>query len=777
MCKKRANKVAISGNGLFNILRFVMGFILVGSCLISIANRFYHFIEWPGAYDNIVGVAAQIITAIISLVVSIIGIAISLQNENFFGIEITKLYGLRVNKHCPILNVILSSISLCVLNLLFYMVGLTIASIGTMLVALIYLVQVVIAEIPIMTKDEKAILRILRDNLVDCYLSNKEATKELKDAIRYLLYRKNLKEIYTSFSDSDDQEYNQYLILKLLEYQHDLAFELKDKYDEHEQRVICSSMLENTFDVLLRRVEITEEMYAVIGKNKYLLTRVLFRIHELPTMKVYLFEKISGLFQCLSFIDDGHRLESNLISDILIILAAGTVKAGNFEVYRAIRHQLSESSYCLRKRSDALTVFSVLSMYLYYLSCSDPDVPSEIKKDIRQFVDEGNIIEERTLITSWKKLFGEAANDFNVDYGDFISFSMRNEDVLEYYLFGNGAKSVILHPSYLSRWYLAHLLNARRIYALDFSSLISEQKDIKLHLKAFGEKCIDENKSFAPTDEMNRIVEFYSNDTEHFWFFKIDEERSHKFFEFINKIKYEELRNVSEKAAQVDGIAFAKKIRAGIEQAVKSEWGFDPTIEINSTERYFAVFFEKMPDAINFEESIIDYSVNSVFSDLEKATQKTVLYNDDQFETGIRAMLLRGPYYISASAKKTIPQFFITDEQIQEEFVRVCEPLTEFESRIINDPAVVLPNGFSFNCQVEKVEFRGLSEEELSRRIAKYQREDGQFVFNGVFLPRQEIMKIIESTFTVLTIVIKHQVISSKETVFELRPYANGPEE
>lgn len=637
--------------------------------------------------------------------------------------------------------------------------------------------QVVFAEVPIMTKKEDAILKILKDNLVHCYLNNNEASKDLKDAVRHLLYRKNLKEIYVFFSDDRDQEYNQYILLKLLEFQHDLAFELKDKYDEHEQRIICSSMIEIIFDVLLRHIETTDEMYDAVGKNKYLLTRVLFRIQELPAMKAYLFEKISGLFQCLSFISDKHKVEADLISDILIILAAGTVKSGNFEVYGAIRHQLSGSSYCLTKKSDALSVFTVLSMYLYYLCCSDPDVPVEIKERIRKFVGEGDFIEERTLITSWKKLFLDAANEFNVDYGDFISFSMRNEDALEYYLFGNGAKSVILQPHYLSQWYLTHLLNTRRIYSFDFSALVSEHKDVKPHLKALGEKCIDENKSFVPTNEMNRIVEFFSDDTEHFVFFKIDEERSHKFFEFVNKIKYEELKSISEMAAKVDGIEFARKIRNGIEQALKNEWGFDESIDIENTGRYFAVFFEKMPDAINFEESLVDYSINSVFADLEKATQKTVLYNDGQFENSIMNMVKKGPKYISASAKRTIPQFFIKDEKIKEEFIRVCEPLAEFESRIINGPATVLPGGFSFNCQVDKVEFRGLSEEELSRQVAKHQREDGQFIFNGVFLPREEIIEIIKSTYTVLTIVIKHQVISSMETVFELKPYSSGPED
>ena len=104
----------------------------------SIEDRVCGIIHWPVGYDNIVGVSSQIITAIITLVISIIGIAISLQNEEFFGVKITKLYALRVSKHDSILAIIIISIFLCVFNLVFYMLGLIIAAIGTLIVSFLF---------------------------------------------------------------------------------------------------------------------------------------------------------------------------------------------------------------------------------------------------------------------------------------------------------------------------------------------------------------------------------------------------------------------------------------------------------------------------------------------------------------------------------------------------------------------------------------------------------------------------------------------------------------
>lgn len=88
----------------------------------------------------------------------------------------------------------------------------------------------------------------------------------------------------------------------------------------------------------------------------------------------------------------------------------------------------------------------------------------------------------------------------------------------------------------------------------------------------------------------------------------------------------------------------------------------------------------------------------------------------------------------------------------------------------------VLNDEFRFNCQVEEVEFGDLSDEELSQQVGKSQRADGQFIFDGVFLPREEIARIIREKYTVLTIVFKYQVVSSKENIFELIPYSNGQE-
>ena len=140
-------------------------------------------------------------------------------------------------------------------------------------------------------------------------------------------------------------------------------------------------------------------------------------------------------------------------------------------------------------------------------------------------------------------------------------------------------------------------------------------------------------------------------------------------------------------------------------------------------------------------------------------------------------MLHKNLKYITDSTKSTIPNFYIHDERIKQLFINVCNPLEEIKSRLLGILAVVTENGFHFNFSVDKVEFRNLTEEELARQVEKYQRADGQYVFRGAFLPQEEITRIIKDKFTILTIVARHQVVSSEDTVFELKPYSSGPDD
>ena len=117
-------KVTISGKYSFICYCTIMGIIFTISLIASIIDHTTQLIDWPTEYENTIGVILQIVVTIITMIISIIGISISLQNENIFSCKLTTLYALRKRKHYSILQIIIISISLCTLNIIFYMLNL-----------------------------------------------------------------------------------------------------------------------------------------------------------------------------------------------------------------------------------------------------------------------------------------------------------------------------------------------------------------------------------------------------------------------------------------------------------------------------------------------------------------------------------------------------------------------------------------------------------------------------------------------------------------------------
>ena len=121
MKKRKKTAVSIKSKNTIKYFNALLITIFITSFALSITNKVFPFLIWPESYCDVIGVSSQIITTLLSLIVSVVGIAIPLQNETFFGISSTKIYSLRKVKHYSILTIIIISILICTLNLIFYM--------------------------------------------------------------------------------------------------------------------------------------------------------------------------------------------------------------------------------------------------------------------------------------------------------------------------------------------------------------------------------------------------------------------------------------------------------------------------------------------------------------------------------------------------------------------------------------------------------------------------------------------------------------------------------
>ena len=142
MAKQEKRKIRIKCQRNFYVWLTAQATVLIASFVLSLYDRKVAIFDWTEEIQNVMGILSQVMTSIISLIVSIIAISISLQNEEFFGVKVTKIYSLRVKPCYSIRDIIIISIGICVVNLIFYIAGLYIAMIGTMIVALLFLLQV-----------------------------------------------------------------------------------------------------------------------------------------------------------------------------------------------------------------------------------------------------------------------------------------------------------------------------------------------------------------------------------------------------------------------------------------------------------------------------------------------------------------------------------------------------------------------------------------------------------------------------------------------------------
>ena len=145
----------------FFLMNISLSLAILISFIFSIFDKKFCIIAWSNNINDVIGVVTQVVTTMSTLVVSVIGISISLQNDEFFGVKVSKLYALRIENYYSILETILISIFLCTINILCYIFNLVLASLVVSAVSIFFSIFVSITEIPIMSKDEKAIIRIL----------------------------------------------------------------------------------------------------------------------------------------------------------------------------------------------------------------------------------------------------------------------------------------------------------------------------------------------------------------------------------------------------------------------------------------------------------------------------------------------------------------------------------------------------------------------------------------------------------------------------------------
>lgn len=712
-----------------------------------------------------VGTVIQVISTIITLIVSIIGLISSLQNEECYGIKFKEIYKLRTDSRIPYDKIIVISISLCFFSAILFFLEEFIFCIGINLLLICISIIVCIKEFPIILGNDDAIENIIKNRLISDIQESEEVSKQLKKTIEYLIFQKTFKITYEKLIGNNN-DLDSIVFPKLLEYQHTLSKELSKPIDELKKREIADSLAKNIEDIVSLSNAPFSNHFEAISDNLQFVIWTIINIHEYnPNMVGSI---ISSLIYNQDYVEyDDKRRKYNL--RIMMRLITITVPKPDASILKLVKEKYSLFVYSLRDNKFSTVIFSLISIYLYYLINEEALLPEENKKKIIESLERHGIEDNRTIL-SWEELFKELLHGFNLSFDAFIDAFNYTEDFIEYFPLSNKAKCMVLNTGFAVDWYFSILLNSQNIFDIDYFS-ITNNETYKKTIKSEFDKCFD-NERFNPSKRMDCIVRFHTNAEKPFERFSIIEERKHDFHKFINSLKYKELIDSINAASSVDNERIAQELRSHLENSLQKEYGYNNNIIVNDLKKkLFYNIIPKYPEAINYPQFLYENYEQGIYREIRNDINREKATGRKQFNDKIKE-INESNNKIVAVSKNLIDSlsYFIDNPNDKETFIKKCQGAQSFSSKILNGDIVFLNAAFTFNCVINKVEVRDLSSQEADDLVKEHQREDGQYVFEGTFVPQEEIKRIISKRFMVIRIEFSHK--SLPETgIIQLNPF------
>lgn len=760
--KKEKQEIKTIRNIGFWTINVIMALILVASIVLELLNKKNIYIDFQNDQNivNSLGVASQIISAVVTCILSTIGISFSLQNNEYFHIKVRDINAMRVRKHYSYLFTFLFNLILLFGNIFCYCVSWYILNIGMGLISTIFCITVLIQEIPILTQNQQAYLNIFKDRFIvasysdngDSFSSTDYLRNEFDNALEDLIKQKNLITVYEYFTIKDKPKYNKKVLLKLLDIQQFLAFKLKYIDDQKELNEICDNLKSNIFDVFWGKLDII----SILGENyqnyQHYLTRVVFQL-------VNCTEKIAseisdGIIDVIFYRNfDNNETEKDFLLSVLIAILTSVTINNNILFLESIKKKYSTNYFSLSSNSVSTLFFAIISVYLYYIIEKQNETSSELKDKLTKFINE-SYIRDNFECLSWEKLFAQFLSDFSVNYNEFISVCLNNQHYLEHINFGPFAKTVIFTNDFLTNWYLAMLFNSERIYNFDF------EKELFTEYNYYLENFIKDNFNdleFKPTKELQEMATFYMENDATFNYLKSTLQLDCNFLTYHNKLKEKQLEADANACAKVNNKDLVNKFKPAICSALISDYGYDESLDLTDVnEKYICVMFERALQAINYDECIINAFVDGVFHDMWKSIDYNIIKKDAEFDKNIAQILNKeiDKYtgYLSAC------EYYISDKTVKSDFISKINSLKRVNSKILKSPVLILKDGYKYNIWVKDFSVENLTEVQLNNIVDEYKRTDGQYVYEGLFLPREKIAKLINNKYAVFTIIFKYKI-------------------
>lgn len=749
---------SIAINKWFSLMNF--GFVVVLFVSIYIQFKFPKLLNVNFLNGDSIGVTGQIVCGIVCSVISLIGIACSLQDDEFLGIKTKDLLSMRVKWHYKISFSIVISIILVGLNTFFYLLEQYVICIGIFIISFIFCIYVISSEMPFMMKNTRAGIRILKDKFLDDNDRNEINSEILDKALKNLILEKNLRTAFDLMC-FEKPELNKKLLIKLLDLQRDIAISLKFCDDKSENFKLSECTINNTRDILYFSFDTKDIFGEELNKYSHYIIGTLYNTYRYT---------IDGREKIDNFIEhlllrlnyySNNKIESEFVFSIIFGLITVTVKNHDFTLIDVIKKYFFKNTAIFNRNNTLTNLFSITSMFFLYLHSFEEQTPLELKSEIECYINK----EDKNLNnSSWSYLFKRYISSFSVSASSLYELYNKYQSYMEYYSDDGFAHWIVLDDRFFIEWYLSNLFNSYRSGNYDYNELKKlPNETIKYTIIRVGEEYYDDSYAFKVSPYMKKLLSLYKIKNQ-FDYIKANEINNDTFFNFINHVKKENIIDENNMNSCIDNKALALKYKNMLVDVVEKEWGFDKTLALDNETKYLKLLIEKDAVSINADEVYIEYISKCIFSEFRNNLNiETIAVNGD-FEQLMNELLDHDLKYYNTDEFFIL--HFLKSDDLKKKFKEKATEMISIESEIFYEHCYFFLDKFSFNCSIDNLRIDPLYVEEINKLADEYKREDGQYVYESTFFTREELIDVLKNKMVILTLELRYHISDNNTPVY-----------
>lgn len=744
----------------FSVFNLLSVLIVFAGCVLQLkyGNSLLCYIKEDGAYTF-----CQSTGSIIALLCTVLGISVSVQSNEYYGVRLSQFYELRTDRHHDFLIVFLISIFAIIANVVAYTLNLHTTAIAISLGAIIYCINVALTEIPLIVRNDGRMTKVVGDYRFN-NKEEKEKPKVYVTIIENYLVVLGINDTYKILKKNekykDYKDYNKEILIEILEIGLNFVESIEEKYNEDEACVIAHKLLDNVNDIMCGNFE-DNCIFLENRKNYiYYVTHYLFSILRISRCESKALKTINYIAYQLMVA----KSESAILNvEVLTSIAVKKIKEGDFKVIEYIRNSYSDIPTSLYKNNNATLLFAILSMELYYLHSSGTAFP--YKNEIYKFLNNEEIHGEQRY-SSWADLFNFFQRNVPVDFKTFIDQYSSNKWELVYSIEDDRVAGLLLTRNYVVNWFMTIYLNNHNIF--DFDQFATDDESVNAAIIEYYDNCFDNEEQFVPTNEMKEIIEFFQNEDSCFTTFLVELHENNYFKDLVMKLSHQKTKKEIQALSLPDNIKLEKTVRNKIDKEVESEYGIDRSIDVNEGFTCkFRVRFEKYNNKVKLEGEIVDYVKEHIFELIHKQTEYNKVYNDADLGKNINEIFSADykEIELSENVKQIIGESI--NGNLNEKDVKVVKT-----SNILRADSIIKDRAFRFNMHLEQFTIREMGDDEVFKFIQGYKRNDGQYYYEDRFASTEDIIQIAKKKFIIISVSFKFKVISDASKCHLLLPFS-----